>query len=592
MSENQRQPRNLREALRIAGERSNVVDRVVAWINPERGVRRLKARTQLALAGAYTGASRSKRSLSSWKPSGGSADADLLPDLPDLRERSRDLLRNTPLAGGAVNTVATNVVGTGLMLKSRVDRDTLKWSEDQAQAWQVLTEREFALWAESTWCDATRTQNFYGLQDLALRSALENGDVFALLPFLPRKGALYDLRVQLVEADRVSNKDGQRDTSTMAGGVELDEVGAPVRYWMLNKHPGDIDGVVRRWTAYEAFGSRTGRRNVLHLYTKLRVGQTRGVPYLAPVIELLKQMSRYTEAEISAAVLASMIAIVFKTEGEGPTPLESAVNGQTPGTSDPAQSGWDGTMTPGLAVEMGLNESVSSMSPTRPNAGFDPFMQALLRQVGVLLELPFEVLVKHFTASYSAARAALLEAWKFYRKRRDWLAETFCAPVYEAWMEEAVAKGRIAAPGFFADPAMRRAYLGADWLGDGPGMLNPKDEAEAAQLRVEMGLSTLDEEIAGYDGGRFADKHSQRAKEHKARKEAGLVEEQPKPAQEQQGEQKPKPDPDRKEDALALLVRALSRPVQLYHGRPPQRWKHSVDDDGNTISEPIEEPAA
>jgi lambda family phage portal protein len=530
MKETTPKPRNVAEALRLAGGQQNLLDRAITWFDPARGIQRLKSRTQLAMAGAYSGASRSKRSLSSWRPKQGSADADLLPDLPDLRDRSRDLLRNTPLAAGAINTAATNVVGTGLMLKSQVERETLGWSEEQAGEWQNKVEREWALWAESTWCDATRTQSFYGLQDLAFRSALENGDCFALLPFIPRKGAIYDLRVQLIEADRVTNKDGKRDTRTMAGGVEMDEAGAPLRYHVLNRHPGDIDGAVRAWTAYEAFGTRTGRRNVLHLYTKLRIGQTRGVPYLSPVVEILKQLSRYTESEVFAAVLSSMIAIVFKSDSNGPSPLESAVEGVTPGTSgDQAASGWDGTLTPGLTVDLGVNESVTSMSSTRPNTSFDPFVQALLRQVGVALEIPFEVLVKHFTASYSAARAALLEAWKFFRKRRAWLAESFCQPVYEAWLEEAVAMGRISAPGFFADPAYRAAYCGAAWHGDGPGMLNPKDEGEAIKTRIEIGLTTLDEEIAQYDGGRFEKKVEQRGREHAMQKERDLLPKSPSP---------------------------------------------------------------
>ena len=111
--------------------------------------------------------------------------------------------------------------------------------------------------------------------------------------------------------------------------------------------------------------------------------------------------------------------------------------------------------------------------------------ETLLRQVGVALELPFELLVKHFTASYSAARAALLDAWRFFRTRRDFMATYFCQPIYTAWMEEAVAIGRVDAPGFFDDPMLRRAYLGAEWMGDGPGSINPKDEAQAIKTRLD-----------------------------------------------------------------------------------------------------------
>lgn len=516
--------RNIRDGLQVASKQQNLLDKVITWFNPERGVSRMKARTRLALAGGYTGASRSKRSLSAWRPGGGSADADTLPDLPELRDRSSDLLRNAPLAGGAINTVCTNVVGTGLMLKSQVDRQILGWSEEQASDWQRRAEREFALWAESTFCDITRTQNFYGLQDLACRSALEKGDVLALLPMVERRGTPYRLCVQMVEAERVSNKDHQRDTRTQAGGIELDEHGAPVAAWISDRHPGDIDRAGQKWTRVAMFGDRTGRRNVLHLYSKLRVGQTRGVPYLAPVIELLKQMTRYTEAELFAAVLTSMVALVFKTDGEGPSPLESAVDGNTPGAggSDSTQSSWDGQLSAGLTVEIDEGQEISSMASTRPNMAFDPFILALSRQIGVQLELPYEILIKHFTASYSAARAALLEAWKFYRRRRAWLAAYFCQPIYEAWMDEAVSRGRLSAPGYFRDPLMRMAYLGSSWHGDGPGSIDPMKEANAAEKRLSINLRTLAQEIAEDSGQDVETVIEQRAREKRLLQAAGL----------------------------------------------------------------------
>lgn len=505
----------------------NVLDRAIRWVDPVRAQRRLAARAVFALAGGYNGGRSSKRGLSSWAPLGNSADRDLLPDLAVLRERSRDLVRNAPLAAGALNTVTTNVVGTGLMLKSRVDREALGWSEVQAAAWQRITEREWRLWAESTNCDVTRTQNFYGLQDLALRSQMENGDVFALLPFVPRRGNAYELAIQLIEADRVSNKDRARDTQQLAGGVALDARGAPVAYHVQDQHPGDLQVSGRTWQVVEAFGSRTGRRNVLHLYSRRRVGQTRGAPYFAPVIEVFKQLDRYSEAEVFAAVASAMFAIVTKTDDRGGlSPLESAVTGTTPasGTADAAKgSSWDGTLTAGLAVDLGKDEEISAFAPGRPNPQFDPFMQAMLRQVGVALELPFEVLIKHFTASYSAARAALLDLWKFVKVRRYGFADMFCQPVYQAWMEEAVALGRIDAPGYFDDPGLRAAYLGSEWHGDGPGAIDPLKEANAIEKRLSIKLTTLEREMAEYNGSDFETTIAQCARERVVLNAAGLM---------------------------------------------------------------------
>jgi hypothetical protein len=191
--------------------------------------------------------------------------------------------------------------------------------------------------------------------------------------------------------------------------------------------------------------------------------------------------------------------------------------------------GWDGTVNgstldgAGKAVNLLPGESVESANPGRPNALFDPFVQAIVRQIGVALELPFEVLIKHFTASYSAARAALLDAWKLFRGRRDWLATNFCQPVYEAWLEEAVAIGRVPAPGFYADPAIRRAWCAAVWTGDGPGSIDPAKEVVAAKERIALGISTRAAESILHDGIDWRVKHKQLVEEEERRREDGLT---------------------------------------------------------------------
>ncbi len=71
------------------------------------------------------------------------------------------------------------------------------------------------------------------------------------------------------------------------------------------------------------------------------------------------------------------------------------------------------------------------------------------------MEIPRDLLLKEFNASYSASRAALMEAWDTFRMYRNWFVDDFCNPVYEMWLSEAVASGRVSAPGFFADPLVR-----------------------------------------------------------------------------------------------------------------------------------------
>jgi lambda family phage portal protein len=497
----------------------NLVDRMVSFFDPLQGKKRLQARAHMAMLGSYVGADRSRRSFRNWFTTGNSPDDDLLPDLPTLREHSRDLMRNAPIAVGAVNTVVTKVVGTGLAMRPVIDGDYLGMDEAAVSAWQKHTTREYRLWAENRLeCDATGTQNFYGLQDLAFRSSLVNGDVLGVLPSRIVPGCIYGTKVQLVEADRVLTPFDKTGSATIFGGIELDEFGAMSAVHVADQHPGSMRLKSKlTFTRIAARGEKTGRTNVIHLFKRLRPDQHRGEPYLAAVIEPLKQLDRYTEAEIMAAVISGMFSVFIEHENDEAETMDLLASAGPAAKSDELE------LSSGAIIDLAKGEKANVANPGRPNQAFDPFVQAILRQIGVALELPFEVLIKHYTASYSAARAALLEAWQFFKIRRMWLADNFCQPVYETWLAEAVATGRIVAPGFFADPAIRRAWSGAVWLGDGPSSLDPLKEADAIEKRIDIGLTTLEEEVAAYDGGDWESKHNQRVKENTMRRDGGLL---------------------------------------------------------------------
>jgi len=499
----------------------NLLDRVIGYIDPHRGARRMRSRAVMAMAGAYLGARLDRRATEKWNTSPNSADEDSIHDLPTLRSRSRDLARNTPLATGALLTMVINVIGTGLSLLARPDWKFLGMREEEADEWAAHVEREFRVWASSPDSDVTRIQNFYLQQSLVFRSMLESGDVFVLMPMIERGSSPYSLAIQVIEADRVDYPGTMPGMDFLLpggrrirGGVEMDALGAPVAYHILREHPGSTSAFNLTSDRVPAFGERTGRRNVLHIFERTRPGQTRGIPMLAPVIEPLKQLDRYTEAELMAAVITSMLAVFVKSEtGQG---------FEVPAEQDPNTARTKVELQSGTITDLRPGESIESVSPTRPNTSFDPFVQAILRQVGVSLGLPFEVLIKHFTASYSAARAALLEAWKFYRLRREFLAQAFCAPVYEAFLAEAIARGRVQAKAFFDDPFVREAYLQAEWIGDAPGQIDPNKEVEAAKTAIETGLSSREREAMRLYGHEYSDVHHENVKDKNRRKADGL----------------------------------------------------------------------
>lgn len=498
----------------------NLVDRTIAAFSPERALKRATARKALEVMNSgysNSGANRQKKSLRGWNYQGGSVKEDIEENLDDLRQRGRDLFMNTPIATGSLKTIRTNVIGSGLVLNSQIDYEFLNMTPEEADDWESTVEREFALWADSIMSDSMQMHNFYELQQLAFLSFLMSGEAFVLMPYRPHKQHPYGLRVQLVEADRVSQPSGNH--KNIFSGVELGNYGEVVAYHICNVHPLSQSGGQKKWTRIHKFGSKTGRQNILHLMESERPEQRRGVPILAPVIESLKQLDRYSEAELIAALVSSLMTVFIETQEDGEDGWGDAI------PEDEQIDKEDNTsleLSPGSVIALAPGEKANTSNPARNNTSFDPFVTAILRQVGAALELPYEVLVKQFTSSYSASRAALLEAWKMFKMRRTFMATKFCQPIYEEWLTEAVLKGRIKAPGFLENPLIRKAYARAEWNGPSQGQLDPLKEVNAAIKRVNEGFSTRARETVELTGGDWWRNHNQRVREEEARRTAGF----------------------------------------------------------------------
>ncbi len=516
----------------------SLIDRAIAAVAPVHACKRAIARKRLsALNSGYGnyGANRTKKSLIGWMYHGGSAKEDIEDNIDTLRQRSRDAYMGVPIATASLKTLRTNVVAGGLIHAPQIDADFLKLTDEQVQELQAQIVREFGLWADTPTCDADRIDNFYSLQQLAYLSYLMNGDAIVLLPMKQQKGQPYSLRVRLLEADRVCSPDlydrlvpcevqGYK-VQSIVQGVETDADGMMIAYWICNRHPLSNDATAQpggiQWERVEAYGGKTGRRNVLHIMTRERAGQRRGVPLLAPVLEALKQLGRYTEAEIEAALVSALFTVFIKSG----LPSDEKPLGEVIPQEQLIDEADQRSIEIGNGAVVGLapGESVQFADPKHPTTGYDAFTDALVKQIGAALEIPPEVLYKQFIASYSAARGALNEFWRSCGMMRDWFIEDFCQPVYEEWFTEAVARGRIHAPGFFADPAIRKAYTGCVWNGPARTNLNPVQEVEAAEKRVENCFSTAQEETAQMTGGDFARNVRQRLIEARLKRDVDEI---------------------------------------------------------------------
>lgn len=495
-----------------------LLDRLIGYWSPIRGAERARARAHLSVFNNYGafkgGAGLARNPMAGWWPRRGDPDELVTRDLDTLRRRSADLTRNNAIASGAIRTKVRGVVGTGLKVHASIDRDYLGLAEDEADAWEDRATALFTLWAESADCHVRRRYTFAEQQAIAERAVLVDGDCFIQLTNATRSELPFRLALQHIAAARVCNPQGEPETSTLVRGVEMDANGAPIAYHVANRHPEAArTGPLLTWQRLPAFDPETGRRRVLHLHTPLADDLTRGVPELAPVMETIKQLDRFTDAEVDAAVKSALFAFLVKSQtGEG------LAGFQTVDDWDAARRDYyrDKPMAvDGSAKVLGLfpDDEVLPWESGRPNAGYDPFMQAMTRQLGPALGLPQEVLNQAFLSSYSASRAALMQAASEFAIARIRVANQLCKVVWGAFIDELVAFGWLAAPGYFADPLIRAAYVGARWVGDAPMQLDEGAAVKAAAERVALGVSTLADETVGLTGRDWEQVRRQRDKE-------------------------------------------------------------------------------
>lgn len=530
---------------------ANMIDRMVAAVAPRAALKRVAARNALNAAtalspttpggriagpGGYYGG-QSGRAMKGWRARTRTANQDAA-KRETLIARSREAAMNMPMATAAIDRRITFVVGTGMMAIPQLDAERIGIDEEEAATLTAQIMRDYDRYMSSTDPDAERVATGYEQQEIVLRGKLESGDILGVRVMPENQiGRVHPLAWKLIEGDRIASPVGHAEGETYRGaplvhGVEMDGYGAATAYHVIRRVRGlggnflrSADDTVR----IPAWGERTGLPTAVLVMSKRRPEQTRGIPVLAPVLETLKQVSDLTTAELYAAVLTAMLAIVYKSPGAGPMPEANYGTGdivqadERPETLDGGRSEY--RMEAGSVLEIDTDAEVDVKTPGRPNPAFDPFFMALAKQIGAALETPIEVVLLAFESSYTASKGALEAFYKLVVREQSSLACHWCDPHYQAWFWVQVALGRyprIDAAAFFRDAEYRALWWDARHRGDGKISLNPQQEAKALEIYEAHGWRTGQDIAAELSGADYDANVKRRAGEHQRWVDAGL----------------------------------------------------------------------
>ena len=433
-------------------------DRFLVSVAPKWGMNRISAKASLRNFDAAGGGRRT----SGWHRSSGDANAANAMSLPVLRELSRDIRRNNGWARRGIQVIAGNTVGWGIEAKAVAD------SEEVGRKAQSI----WKAWSRSTSCDFNGQLTFSGLQRLVMTTVVESGSALVLRQKAKSADGLpVPVRIRVLEPDYIDvgkNSGGSKNKNSIVQGIEFDNGGRRVAYWLFEHHPGTAFG--SGGFTLGAASKRVVAKDVIHVYDVERAGQNHGTPWLASAITKLQDFDDYDDARLMQAKIAACFG-AFVTDLDG--------TGSALGEPDDEDDRIE-TLSPGHIEYLAPGQSVEFPSPPS-TSDHGSFSVNQLRRVAASLGVTYEDLTGDYSnVNFSSARMARLSHWtNVYSWQWNMLIPQFCDRVWGWVMELSQTMNEWPeAPS-------------AGWSPPPMPMISPEKEGLAYQRLIRSGTMTL-----------------------------------------------------------------------------------------------------
>jgi lambda family phage portal protein len=433
------------------------LDRIIGIFDPEKAHRRSTYRN----ARQFEGAAKSRRTAN-WKASSTSANTENAAALEILRNRARDLVRNNPYANRAIDIIATNTIGNGIV--GNISDENSEIALFAQELWND--------WANSTACDFDCKQNLAGLQKTIMRAVAESGEVIVRLR---RTEDSFPLKLQILESDHIATNRIFRNAENenrIVNGIELDDNGCPVAYHLFVNHPGNIgNDMVDVSKTLEVV--RVPSSDIMHVYRESRPGQLRGVSWLAPVMIRLKELDEFEDAQlVKQKVSACFSAFIHDIE----VPDQQNNNDEFDLEH----------LEPGIVEYLPPGKDIKFASPPLPNSdSYKFYMSYHLHGIAAGIGVSYEGLTGDFSeVNFSSARMGDLQ---FRRNIADWqsniIITKFLNKTFDAFKATAI---------LLNQPFEN---VSSSWVVPKRDMIDPTKEVPAKIKEIRAGLTTLSDAI-------------------------------------------------------------------------------------------------
>ncbi|CAI8821494.1 Phage portal protein, lambda family [Pseudomonas chlororaphis] len=435
---------------------------------------------------SYEGAGEGRRSTG-WDAPDNGINSINTPALRNLRARSRAAVRNDPYAFNVIDKRASNLIGTGITPRPRIEDDTLR----------KLLQELWDDWVDES--DADDRTDFYGQQALVARTVETSGECFVRLrPRSLDEGLAVPLQLQALAPEFVPHDkyETTRDGNFIRAGIEFTPGGKRVAYWMYLAHPREATSLNAGYNQLV----RVPAAQVLHIFEPVEPGQLRGMPRLSPVLKRLRSLDNYDDAVLFRQEVANLFAGFISR----PAP-EAGQTPRDPVTGQLLTLDHDGftpmvALEPGTMQELAPGEEVEFSKPPDAGNNYPDFMRQQLMAAAAGTGTPYEILTGDMREVNDRALRVVLNE---FRRRLEQLqfgvyVHQLCRPVRAAWLDMAILSGAVE----LADYAQRRReYLRTRWVPQGWAYIQPVQDVQARRMEVQAGFGSRSEMCLrnGYD---------------------------------------------------------------------------------------------
>lgn len=476
----------------IGGDKLNWLDKTIAFISPKAAYKREAWKKSYEGIRNYD-AGTNDRLNAGWRTVNSSAEQTDVVYRDTIRNRARDLERNSDIQESIVGAFERNVVGTGFKLQAKTNNEELN----------TQIEKLWKEWCKPRNCDVTFQQSFDELCRMAVRRKKIDGGLIFIKRYT--KDGIVPFSLQIREVDDLDTMQSGKSNKRIVNGIEYNEFNRPIAYY-FKKY--DINGF------YSGESEKIEASDVIFLWNKRRPSQIREMSEMAPTITRIKDVNSYMEAVSVKERVAACLSVFIKRQ----SPAPGTSFGRQGKSSNTTYEGK--TLSPGMIMELNPGDEIAVVNPPSQGASAADFVRLQQRLTGSGQGISYEATSRDMSqVNYSSARQGLLEDQKTYQIEQHFLIDHMLTEVYETFIISAVLSGAIIIKDFWNK---KREYMQHEWTPPGMKWIDPLKEANANKVSLLTNQTTL-AEIAASSGQDWKELIDQRSREIDYMKKKGVM---------------------------------------------------------------------